>query len=76
MSIHNVNGTNTLCNSMYSDYMQNVNIAGCAYSLANNPNSGRFEVNVGMVTPDKLTSSSHNGNQNVSLNSNCTVARP
>ena len=58
---------------MYSDCIQNVNIAGCAYSLANNPNSGRFEVNVGMVTPDKLTSSSHNGNQNVSLNSNCTV---
>ena len=62
-----------LCDTRYYDCMQIDNIADCTYVLANYPNSGSFGVDLGMVTPDKLTCSSHNGNHDVSLNSNYTV---
>ena len=58
---------------MYCDCMQNINTVNCIYPLTNNPNSGICDVSMGMVTPDKLTTSSHKVNQDVSLNSNYTV---
>ena len=64
---------NTVYNSMYSNCIESFDFAGCTYFCANNPNFGRYEVNVGDVTPDKIISSRHNWEQNVSLNPNCTV---
>ena len=59
---------NTVYNSMYSNCIENFDFAGCTYFCANNPNLG-----VEDVTPDKINSSRHNWEQNVSLNPNCTV---